>query len=87
MSLAPWSPSLAREAARAALCRLRTQVEPQVRLEEQLVRLLADDRAFDAPEVLRRATWLPPEVVAILEIAPSDLERATPPRQAVRKST
>jgi hypothetical protein len=64
VSPAPWSPSAAREACRAAIRRYRTEPQKYADLEEHAVDLLADDRAFDTPDALRLATaiYIPTEV-------------------------
>jgi hypothetical protein len=54
----PWSPSVAREAAREALCRYRTTPQRYSDLETKCVALLGDDRAFDSAEALVLATWI-----------------------------
>lgn len=63
-----WSPSAAREAARAALRRYLTKPEPYGDLAPACVALLEDDRAFDSPATLDIATitYIPHEVRAYL---------------------
>lgn len=65
----PWSPSAAREAARAALRRYRTEPQKAGDLERECVELLRNDDAFATPEALVLATWIyvPHEVRAHLD--------------------
>ncbi len=61
---AAWSPSEAREAARAALCRYRRAQPEDTARAEVCVGLLRNDRAFDSAVALCAETWgfAPPEV-------------------------
>lgn len=61
-----WSPSLAREAVRAALRRYRTETSDPA-LEVHLKRMLADDSAFDSPEALADRVHIPRELMDLLK--------------------